>query len=128
MEKEIIYNSDLHFEHQQWKSQLFYWEDELISFEKKLATIASPWNNKTFFKKLEHHQNEIILHKNVIYRLLEAIDIHEVRIEGQYQTKRDALDIVFVKKHEEIRNQIRIEKQIYNDLKKDFFDFLSEYT
>ena len=27
MEKEVIFNSDLHFEHEQWSKELLFWED-----------------------------------------------------------------------------------------------------
>ena len=32
MKKEIMNNSDLHFEHKQWRSELSFWEDELKTF------------------------------------------------------------------------------------------------
>jgi hypothetical protein len=35
--EEVIFNEDLHFEHQQWRSELAFWEDELKSFKNRLS-------------------------------------------------------------------------------------------
>ncbi|MFT5737110.1 MAG: hypothetical protein ACI9SG_001458 [Maribacter sp.] len=33
--KDVIYNSTLHFEHQQWQSEPAFWNDELKSFKNR---------------------------------------------------------------------------------------------
>ena len=40
MEKLLIFNSDLHFEHEQWSNELAFWEDELKSFKKRLSELV----------------------------------------------------------------------------------------
>ena len=30
IKNEVIFNSDLYFEHKQWRRELFFWEDELM--------------------------------------------------------------------------------------------------
>jgi hypothetical protein len=40
---------------------------------------------------------------------------------------KEALDITLVKKHAEFRNKMETQRQIYADLKKEFFRFLSKY-
>ena len=37
--KEIVYNENLHFEHENWKSELAFWEDELKSFTNRLSEL-----------------------------------------------------------------------------------------
>ncbi|WP_273565725.1 hypothetical protein [Maribacter halichondriae] len=127
MEKEIIYNSNLHFEHKQWQSELAFWEDELQSFNNRLSELVTRWTAKDVLAKLEHYQNEFILHGGVIEDLQEAIEEHETRIAGQSMTGEDALDIAMVKNHLEFRNKMETQRQIYADLKKKFFRFLSTY-
>ncbi|MCK0146625.1 hypothetical protein MWU78_13295 [Arenibacter sp. F26102] len=127
MEKEIIYNSNLHFEHETWRRELFFWKDELIFFNIRLSELVTRWTKKEVLKQLEHFQNEFILHGGVIEDMLEAIEIHETRIAGQNLTGQDAIDTTMVKKHMEFRKKMEIQEQIYADLKKDFFRFLTKY-
>src|SRR5690606_18580115 len=127
MEKNIIYNSNLHFEHELWKRDLYFWQDELKFFNHRLSELVTRWTSKDVLAKLEHYQNEFILHGGVIEDLLEAIEIHEIRIAGQNLMGQDALDTAMVKKHIEFRNKMETQERIYADLKKEFFMFLSKY-
>ena len=127
MEKEIIYNTDLHFEHQQWWSELAFWEDELKSFNNRLSELVTRWTDKEVLAQLEHYQNQFILHNGIIDKLKEAIEVHEIRIAGQSQQGQDALDTELVKRHLEFRNKMETQRQIYADLKKEFFRFLTKY-
>ncbi|MCM4163402.1 MULTISPECIES: hypothetical protein [unclassified Arenibacter] len=127
MQKEIIFNSNLHFEHQLWKRELLFWKDELVFFNNRLSEMVTRWTKKEVLIKLEHFQNEFILHGGVIEDMLEAIEIHETRIAGQDLMGQDALDTAMVKKHMEFRNKMETQERIYADLKKEFFMFLSKY-
>ncbi len=127
MQKEIIFNSDLHFEHQLWKRELLFWKDELVFFNNRLSEMVTRWTKKEVLKKLEHFQNEFILHGGVIEDMLEAIEIHETRIAGQDLMGQNALDTSMVKKHMEFRNKMETQERIYADLKKEFFRFLTKY-
>jgi len=127
MEKEVIYNADLHFEHKQWRRELFFWEDELKSFKNRLSELITRWTDKEVLAQLEHYQNEFILHGGVIDDLLETIEEHETRMAGHSMKGEDVLDTDLVKKHLEFRNKMEIQRQIYADLKKEFFRFLTKY-
>ncbi len=124
---EVLFNEDLHFEHKQWQSELTFWEDELKSFNNRLNELINRWTNREVIVQLEHYQNEFILHGKVIDQLQEAIEKHEIRIAGQTQVGQDALDTVMTKKHLEFRNKMETQRQIYANLKKAFFHFLSKY-
>ncbi|MEP2238069.1 MAG: hypothetical protein ABJI22_06885 [Maribacter sp.] len=121
--KATINNSDLHFEHKQWESELAFWNDELKTFNDRLGELAARWTDKDVLKKLEHYQNEFILHGNVIEDLQESIEKHELNIANH----ESSLDIPMTKTHLDVRNKMEAERQIYIDLKKEFFKFLSKY-
>ncbi|WP_282113586.1 hypothetical protein [Maribacter stanieri] len=121
--KTTINNSDLHFEHKQWESELAFWNDELKTFNDRLGELAARWTDKDVLKQLEHYQNEFILHGNVIEDLQEAIEKHELNIANH----ESSLDIKMTKTHLDVRNEMEAERQIYIDLKKEFFKFLSKY-
>lgn len=127
MEKVTIYNSDLHFEHKQWNSELAFWKDELKSFNLRLNELVNRWTKKEVLQKLEHYQNEFTLHKGVIEKLQEEIQIHETNIAAQESTGRPALDTILVKNHSDFRKKMEEQRQIYADLKKEFFRFLSQH-
>ena len=126
MEQEIIYNSNLHFEHEQWRRELFFWRDELKFFKNRLSELITRWTAKEMLVQLEHYQNEFILHGGVIDDLLEDIEIHETRIAGQTRAGEDALDAPLVKKHLKFRDRMETQRKIYADLKKEFFKFLTK--
>jgi len=127
MEKEIIYNSNLHFEHDIWRRELFFWKDELVIFNNRLSELVTRWTKKEVLKQLDHFQNEFILHGGVIEDLLEEIEIHETRMASQDLVSHDTMDTLLVKKHIEFRKKMELQEEIYADLKKDFFRFLTKY-
>ncbi|MCJ7467013.1 MAG: hypothetical protein MUO53_10015 [Maribacter sp.] len=127
MEKEIIYNANLHFEHEMWRRELYFWQDELKFFKNRLSELVTRWTAKDVLKQLEHFQNELIIHGGVIEDLLEAIEQYEIRLAGQSETMEDSLDVALVKQHMEFRTRMEKQRQIYADLKKEFFKFLSKY-
>lgn len=61
METVVIFNSDLHFEHKQWRRELFFWEDELKSFQNRLKELLKRWSDRKMLAQLEHYQNQFII-------------------------------------------------------------------
>tara|TARA_R110002167_G_scaffold33327_1_gene107055 strand:- start:1591 stop:1977 length:387 start_codon:yes stop_codon:yes gene_type:complete len=127
MEKEVIYNSNLHFEHQQWHSELLFYKDELKSFRHRLEELVMRWTKKEVLSQLEHFQNEFILHEGIIDDMREDIEAHEIQIAAQSKTGHESMDTVMVKNHLEFRNKMETERVIYADLKKEFYRFLTKY-
>jgi hypothetical protein len=127
MEKELIFNSDLHFEHKQWRRELFFWEDEIKSFRNRLVELVNRWTNKTVLAQLDHYQNQFKIQEEAINELLDDINLHEINISEHSKKGEDVLDTSVVKKHIEFRNHMDTQRRIYNELKKEFFRFLSEY-
>ena len=127
MEKEVIYNSDLYFEHKQWKRELLFWEDELKSFKNRLDEISTRWTDKNVLALLEQFQNRFIHQAEVIDEMQHDIDFHENNISGHDKRSEEVLDINLIKKHIEFRKNMEMQRSINGDLKKDFFRFLTKY-
>lgn len=127
MAEKVIFNSDLHFEHKQWCSELAFWEDELKLFNHRLDELVHRWTKKEVLKQLEHFQNEFVLHKDMIEKFCEEIEAHEARIAAQESTDSTVLDTNLVKSHIKFREKMERQRQIYAELKKDFFHFLTQY-
>ncbi|MDB9755938.1 hypothetical protein OAB20_06600 [Winogradskyella sp.] len=127
METKVIYNADLHFEHNLWRSELSFWEDELKSFDNRLNELVIRWTDKSVLAQLEHYQNAFIRHREVIDTLQHDINVHETDMSAHNKKSEDVLTTALVKNHIEFRNRIETQRHIYADLKKEFFRFLSQY-
>jgi predicted RNase H-like nuclease (RuvC/YqgF family) len=127
MEKQLIFNSDLHFEHNQWRSELAFWEDELKSFKNRLEELVNRWTDKEVLAQLEHFQNSFIRHGEVIDILHHDINAHETNMSSLDTKGENALNKDLVKTHLEFRNRMETQRHIYANLKKDFFQYLSKY-
>lgn len=75
--QKVTFLSDLHFEHQQWLSELSLWDDEIDFFEKELENVVKNWTDKEVLKKAEHFQNVFIIQKEEIKKLRDSIQHHE---------------------------------------------------
>jgi hypothetical protein len=127
MERDVIFNSDLHFEHQQWRRELLFWEDELKSLQNRLNELVLRWTDKEVLAQLEHYQNQFIIQENAIDELEDHINLHEINISEQLKKGKDVLDVQMVKKHIELRNHMDTQRNLYSELKGNFFRFLSKY-
>ncbi len=125
--KEVLYNEDLHFEHQQWRSEIAFWEDELKSFKNRLSELVMRWTDKNVLAQLEHYQNEFIIHQEIIDTLQHDINLHETNMAELSIRDEDSIDTTFAKKHLEFRNRMEAQRQIYADLKSEFYKFLAKY-
>ncbi len=126
MEKEVIYISNLHFEEEVWRRQLYCWQDELIFFYNRLSEMATRWISKEELAKLEYFQNKFTRHDGVIEDLLEAIEVHEKRINGQYIEESTNSDNYLISKHLGFRNKMESQEKIYTNLKKEFFLYFTQ--
>ncbi len=127
MKKELIFNSDLHFEHKLWRRELFFWEDELKSFQNRLKELVKRWDDKEMLAQLEHYQNQFMIQENAIDKLQDHINVHETIIANSSKKGKDVLDISLVKMHVEFRNKMEVQRHIYRDLKDEFFKFITKY-
>ena len=127
METQVLYNSDFHFEHVQWNSEILYWENELNFFNIRIEELVTRWTDDEVLDKLEHYQNEFILHDGFTEELQETIEKHETQIACLNRQGKDSLNTTLLNKHLEYRNKMETQRQIYADLKKEFFHFLSKY-
>ncbi|WP_179374842.1 hypothetical protein [Winogradskyella wichelsiae] len=127
MKTEVLYNSNMHFEHRLWRGELEFWKDELRSFNNRLSELVTRWTNKEVLKQLEHYQNEFVLHGGVIEDLEEIIEDHETRIARQSKIAKDVIDTELAKKHIIFRKRLEAQREIYTALKNGFFLFLDQY-
>ena len=127
MKKEIIYNADLHFEHENWQREINFWEDELKSFHKRLEELVLRWTDRSVLAEIEKFQNKFMIQGKEFDSLKDQIAMHEKNMAAHYEKNEDVLNKMFVNQHLDFRKVLETERNLYNDLKKDFFRFLTKY-
>ena len=127
MVTQVIYNSDLHFEHMQWKKELLFWNDELKSFQNRLVEIVKRWSDEKVLAELGQFQNKFSSYCNKIDRLMNSIDSHEHNISAHLGANEDCIDRVQLKHHEAFREKLVSFRSDYNNLKHKFHLFLTKY-
>jgi hypothetical protein len=121
-----VYLSDLHFEHVQWLSELRFWDDEIKSFSRRLGDVVMRYTSNEIRAKIEHFQNQFILHDEVIDILKKEITVHEKSIANYAEEHPVAINRVHFDDHVELRDKMDTQRKIYNDLKLEYFGFLSQ--
>lgn len=127
MKREVIYNPDLHFEHECWNRELLFWEDELRSFQNRLEELTSRWTDNEVLAQIEKFQNKFEIHENAIASMKDDIHMHETNMADHYDKGEDVLEKTMVDRHLKFRDRIDTERKLYHDLKKDLFRFLTKY-
>lgn len=124
--KDKVYLSDLHFEHVQWLNELGFWEDEIKSFNKRLGEVVVRYTSNEIRGKIEHFQNQFILHDEVIDILKKDIKLHEKHIAGIAEDHPIAINRVHFDDHTELRDRMDTQRKIFGDLKADYYRFLTQ--
>jgi len=127
MEKELIYNADLHFEHENWQREINFWEDELKSFQLRLEELVNRWTDKTVLAEIEKFQNQFMIQEKEFEALKDQIAMHEKNMSSHYKKNEDVLNKMFVQQHLEFRGVLETERDLYYKLKKDFYRFMTKY-
>ena len=127
MKKELIYNADLHFEHDYWTKEFDFWKDELKSFNNRLDELVMRWTDPSVLAQIEKFQNQFMIQEEEFYSIENQIAMHEKNMAGHYEKNEDVLNKMFVDQHLTLREVMETERNLYNSLKKDFFRFMTKY-
>jgi len=127
MEQELIYNADLHFEHENWERELDFWADELKSFHLRLEELINRWTDHEVLAEIEKFQNQFMIQEKEFYSLKDQIAMHEKNMAAHYEKNEDVLNEMFVSQHLALREVMETERSLYDNLKKDFFRFMTKY-
>jgi len=122
----MVYLSDLHFEHNQWSSELKFWEDEIKTFTKRLEEVVKRYTSNEIRAKIEHFQNQFLLHNQVIDILKKDVKKHEKIIADKADHEHIAIDHVHFEDHKSVRDRMDIQRKIYSELKTEYFEFLTK--
>ncbi|HFB99861.1 MAG TPA: hypothetical protein ENJ53_03555 [Phaeodactylibacter sp.] len=121
-----IYIKDLHFEHERWLREIDFWKDELKIFADRLGEIVSRWTDHSVLAKAEHFQNQFIRHNEVVDKLKHDIKAKENTLVDYAIAHPVAINHVHFSDHVSLRDRMETQEKIYNDLKGEFFRYMTE--
>jgi hypothetical protein len=107
-------------------SELKFWEQEIMSFNKRLEEVVKRYTSNDIRARIEHFQNQFLLHNDVIDHLKKDVKKHEKLIAHEAEEKPVAIDHVHFEDHTQMRDRMDIQRKIYADLKNEYFHFLAK--
>lgn len=126
MNTQVIFNEDLHLEHKQWNMELNFWRDELKTFNNRLDELVQKWTEVEVLANLDHFQNQFLIHRTKIMEMKERIESHEINMSRHYEANENVMDRFEFKNHLAFREDIETEREMYHELKKEFYRFLTK--
>ena len=124
METKKIY--DLHAEHVSWLNKLAFYRDDLKIFESRLGEVVKQNTKKELLARAEHFQNQFILQKEQIDILKHEIKLHESAMEKNIKENSTAVDHRKVQDHTGHREKMLRFEELFHDLRREYYTWLSE--
>ena len=110
-------------EFQSWKRELSSTKEEIKSFEKELAGLASHSHNRDIFPHIEHFQNNFIRQKEVIDELKHDLPDSPRRLESILYSSNIGGDHDV---HAELCDRMDMFRKLYQELREKFQRFESD--
>lgn len=128
MKEKAIYIGDLHFEHEMWRKELKFCDDELKFLTKRLEEVTFfHEDQKDMLREVEHFQNQFIVQKQNIDRFLHDIKLKEHELADFAKDHPVAVDHIHFQDHAKLRNNMEGFAKNYNDLKQEFRQFVAKW-
>lgn len=122
-----VHIDDLHFEHQRWISELKFFKDELKFYKNRLEEIAQRYTTTEVLKGLEHFQNQFYIQGNNLDELIHDLEQHEHELSKFAEANPIAVDHVLFEDHVPMRERVDTNRDIINDLKKEYQRYLAKW-
>jgi len=115
----------LHLENELWKKELVFYKDELQILEKYLFEVNNKNVSKDARAEVEHYQNQLILHKEVMDELVKEVKDHEKSITYvSDQWHNVEIQKLKLDEHADVKDRVKTQREIYSELKHNFRSWL----
>ena len=115
---------DLDFDKKLWLNELGYYKEEVRLHNEKLEDVVTSSQDREIMRHVEHFQNQLIRHAEVIDELRHDVKAHENVIES-YKGDQEANDDL-IQGHDGLVQQMDRFRSIYKELKHKFHQFMNE--
>lgn len=123
--KEQIYNQ--HHENLDWLNRLRFYKEEIEILKERLEEIASKNSNEDVLAKVEHFQNQFIVHRNNIDELAHSIKMNEAKLMGEIEQNPVASDHRTTEYHNAELESITYFESNFAKLRAEFNKFSSSW-
>jgi len=106
---------------------LDFYNQELNLLQERLEEIASDNTAKEVQEKVEHFQNQILIHRNGIDELKGHITNNNRMIEMELLKTDPLVDEPLAKEHKKLYSDYQSEERIFNELRHEFNRFAAEW-
>lgn len=117
----------LTFTHQAYLRGLEFYELELRMIQERLAEIAGDNTAREVAEKVEHFQNQLIIHQDQIDRLKHRIKINLTSVEAELDPTGSFVNEDTVKAADLIAEDYVTEERIFNELRHEFNRFAAQW-
>jgi hypothetical protein len=91
-----------------------------------LEELVQKWTEVEVLANLDRFQNQFFIHKTKIMEMKERIEAHELNMARHYEANENVMDRFEFKNHLAFREDIETEREMYHELKKEFYKFLTK--
>ncbi|HXU26598.1 MAG TPA: hypothetical protein VN698_05140 [Bacteroidia bacterium] len=123
--KTTIYSQ--HYEHTEWLNKLSFYVDEISVMQTRIDEIAQKNTAKEVKIKIEHFQNQFLIQKNNVDAIKHHIKQDEKLLQNNIMKNETAVDHRKIEDHAKEREDIEGFETNFNNLRKEFNLFLSEW-
>lgn len=114
----------LHSEYSIWMNELNFCKEEIRIFERHLENVINRNKAVEITAQVEHFQNQFIREKEVIDELKHKLNISEKQLVGLVKELSGlGLESIKLDNHPKLRDDMRVFRKIFTELKQDFRQF-----
>lgn len=114
---------ELHWEIQEWKSQLQFMDDELVFIDRLLDSYVFQPDTPNLFERLQNYKTRLQKVKAHKREVRGHISKHENTLGGMLECTDSACDHVYYHKHDELQTQVGRTIAGFHELKSQIFDY-----
>ena len=116
-----------HQEYMEWLDKLVFYKEELKVMQKRLEEVVAKNTNSEMKFKAEHFQNLIFIEEQSIHKLSHHLLTEDKKIQYNISQNPVASDHRMAEDHVEDRNMIAFFEKNFNEIKKEFYLFVSAW-
>ena len=114
---------NLHWETQQWKSDLQFVQDEVMFIEQLLQSYVFEPNTPNLFERLQDYLARLNTFKEERQSVVKVLAKHENELGGMWECKDVDCNGSYRKSHEDIRETVNNLKKKFSALKSEIFNY-----
>jgi len=115
-----------HLDNESLRGLEFYGQ-ELGILQERLDEIAGDNTGKEVGEKIEHFQNQFLIHRDAIDRLKHQIRANTKNIELEVVKTDPFVDLDSANQHESLNEQYLTEEKMFNQMRQEFNRFAAEW-